>query len=211
MRDSADVDRWSRPNRPRGVIAGVVLAGGAGTRFGEHVKQLAPLAGRPLLEHALAAASVAPLHRVIVVLGAHADRISEQVDLHGAEPVICERWREGMAASLRVGLNAVPDAEAVVILLGDQPLITAAAIERVLAARDRAVPAVRATYGGHPGHPVLLERELFPRLLQLGGDAGARNVLDEVAVREVACDDVADPTDIDTPEDLRALEARQAH
>ena len=202
------MDRSSLANRPRAVIAGVVLAGGAGTRFGRQAKQLAPVAGRPLLEHVLAAASAAPLDRVVVVLGAWADRISEQVDLHGAEPVICERWREGMAASLRAGLDAVSDAEAVVVLLGDQPLITAAAVERVLAARDRAAPAVRATYGGDPGHPVLLERELLPLLLELRGDAGARHVLDEVAVREVACSDVADATDIDTPEDLRALEAR---
>ncbi len=191
------------------MVAGVVLAGGAGTRFGDESKQLAPLAGRPLLEHVLAVASAAPLDHVVVILGARADRISEQLDLHGAEPVICERWREGMASSLRAGLSAVSEADAVVVLLGDQPLITVAAIERVLAARDREAPAVRATYGGHPGHPVLLERELLPRMLELRGDAGARSVLDEVAVREVPCDDVADATDIDTPEDLRALEARR--
>jgi CTP:molybdopterin cytidylyltransferase MocA len=204
------LDRSSLANRPRGVIAGVVLAGGPGTRFGDRAKQLAPLAGKPLLEHVLAAASAAPLDRVIVVLGARADRILEQIDLHGAEPVICARWREGMAASLRFGLNAVSEAEAVVVLLGDQPLVTAAAIERVLAARDRQAPAVRATYGGDPGHPVLLERDLLPLLLELRGDAGARRVLDDAAVREVACDDIADSTDVDTPEDLRGLEARQA-
>lgn len=192
------------------MIAGIVLAAGEGRRFGQGVKQLAPLGGKPLLEHALAAASRVPLDHVVVVLGAHGDRISAQIDLHGADPVICDEWEEGVAASLRVGLKAVSKGRAVVILLGDQPLITPAAIERVLAARNRDLAAVRATYGGEPGHPVLLEPELLPRLLALRGDAGARDLLAEVAVCEVACDDVADSADVDTPEDLRALDARIA-
>jgi CTP:molybdopterin cytidylyltransferase MocA len=190
------------------VIAGVVLAAGAGTRFGEPPKQLASLTGRPLLEHALAAAMAAPLDRVVVVLGAHGARISEEIDLRGAEPVLCAEWEGGMAASLRVGLLAAAQADAIVILLGDQPLVTSAAIERVIAARDGKAPAIRAAYGDELGHPVLVERQLVPRLLALRGDTGAREVLAEVGVRAVPCDDVADPADVDTPEALRALEAR---
>ena len=103
-------------------IGGLVLAAGEGSRFGA-TKQLAPLDGRPLLEHALAA--VAALSPRVVVLGHAADEILAAVDLQGAEPVVCEGWREGQAASLRCGVKALGDVDAAVVVLGDQPRITA--------------------------------------------------------------------------------------
>jgi molybdenum cofactor cytidylyltransferase len=186
------------------VIAGLVLAAGAGTRFGGP-KQLADLHGRPLLEHALGAMSMAPLDRVAVVLGAAADEIREGVDLHGAEPVVCERWEEGQAASLACGLAAVPDAEAVIVVLGDQPRLSPEAVTRVLRARADGVDAVRATYGGEPGHPVLLERSLFDRLRDVSGDRGARNLLMSAKTHEVPCDDLGGGEDVDTRAELETL------
>ena len=183
------------------MIAGLVLAAGAARRFGAP-KQLAELDGRPLLEHVLASMSRAPLDRRIVVLGAHAEEILERVDLHGAEPVLCPDWQEGQAASLRAGLLAAAQAEAVVVALGDQPLLSARAVARVLAARGHGADAVRAAYNGRPGHPVVLERILFPRLAALSGDAGAREVLASASVREVPCDGLCRPDDVDTPEEL---------
>jgi molybdenum cofactor cytidylyltransferase len=188
------------------VIAGLVLAAGEGRRFGG-CKQLAPFRGRPLLEHALAAMGRAPLDRVVLVLGAHAERILASIDLHGADPIVCGKWREGQSASLRAGLDALPSAEAVVVGLGDQPLLSPRAISRVIDAREPGAAAVRATYGGVPGHPVLLEAELFPRLRALRGDRGARAVLGEARVRELPCDDLGHPGDVDTGEDLAGLEA----
>ncbi|MDQ3588169.1 MAG: nucleotidyltransferase family protein, partial [Actinomycetota bacterium] len=116
------------------MIGAVVLAAGESTRFGRQ-KQLADLDGRPLLEHALAAVARAPVDDTVVVLGAGADDVIGTVDMHGARPVICERWQEGMSASLASGLAALEDAEAVVVCLGDQPRVSAEAIRRVLAAR----------------------------------------------------------------------------
>jgi molybdenum cofactor cytidylyltransferase len=196
-------------SRAAAPIGAIVLAAGEGRRFGAH-KQLAELAGRPLLEHALASAAAASLRRVVVVLGSGAEEIAGAVDLHGAEPLVCERWREGMAEPLKTGIDAVSDLDAAVVLLGDQPLVGAAAIERVIGARRRGAIAVRATYGGEPSHPVLLERRLFADVAMLSGDAGARHLLAERAdaVVEVFCDDVADPLDVDRPEDLRAAELR---
>jgi molybdenum cofactor cytidylyltransferase len=185
------------------VIAGVVLAAGAGRRFGTR-KQLAELNGRPLLEHVLRAMAAAPLDRVIVVLGANAQEVSRRVELHGAEPVICDRWEGGMSASLRAGIDAAGSAAALAIVLGDQPLISTEAITRVVTARGDAA-AVRATYDGVPGHPVLLKRELFLRARELRGDTGARALLSGVSVREVACDDLGSPDDVDTPEQLAQL------
>ena len=185
------------------MIAGLVLAAGAGTRFGGR-KQLAELDGRPLLEHALAAMESAPVEPVAVVLGAAADEITAAVDMHGAEPIFCDDWETGQSASLRMGVDALEraGAEAVVVTLGDQPHIAARAIAAVVAARDGEVQAVRATYDGVPGHPVLLERPLFDAVRGLSGDVGARDVLRGAHVRDVPCDGLGDSWDVDVPSDL---------
>ena len=181
-----------------------MLAAGAGRRFGA-AKQLAELDGRPLLEHALGAMAAAGLDQLVVVLGAEADKIRERVDLRGARVVVCPSWSQGQAASLRAGVAALRDAEAVVVALGDQPGISAQAVERLLAARGDDVLAVRASYGGVPAHPVVLERPLINRLGELRGDAGARDLLAAVAVRHVTCDGLGHPADVDTPADLERL------
>ena len=199
------------------MIGGLVLAAGAARRFGS-AKQLADLDGVPLLEHSLEAMTAAPVGRVVVVLGSSADEILRTVDLHGADPVVCRRWEEGQAASLACGLAELADCEAVVVTLGDQPRVSPDAIRRVIAARDTRVEAdaspgtagaaaVRATYGGNPGHPVLLERRLFEQLRNVTGDKGARNLLLSVQVLDVACDDLGGGEDVDTPAELDALRA----
>ncbi len=189
---------------PAGPVGALVLAAGAARRYGA-AKQLAELDGRPLLEHALEAVAAAPVDRRVVVLGAGAEAVLACARLHGAEPVICADWKEGQAASLRAGLQALEGVEAVVVVLGDQPRTSARAVARVLAARERGVAAVRATYRGRPSHPVVLERELFPRVAALEGDVGARAVLASVALRDVACDGLGDPQDVDTPDQLEVL------
>jgi CTP:molybdopterin cytidylyltransferase MocA len=188
------------------VIAGVVLAAGEGRRFGGG-KQLAPLDGRPLLEHALEASEQAGLVPRFVVLGANSDRIEAAVNLQGHEVVLCPDWNEGMAASLRAGVNAAraAGASAILITLGDQPRVGAAAMRRILASRDGESKAIRASYAGKPGHPTLLEDSLFDTLLALSGDEGARGVFDPGFTKVVPCDDVADPTDVDVTGDLEAL------
>ena len=188
------------------MIGGIVLAAGAATRFGS-AKQLAQLDGRPLLEHAVTTMSLAPdVGRAVVVLGAEAEEVVRSVDLHGLEPIVCSRWQEGQSASLACGLAALKDCEAVVVTLGDQPRLTAQAIARIVAARGHG-PAARATYAGLPGHPVLLERELFDRLRDVTGDRGARNLLQSVQTAEVPCDDLGGGEDVDTPDQLAALRA----
>lgn len=190
------------------MIAGCVLAAGGSSRFGAEPKQLAQLDGRPLLEHVLDTMSQTALERVVVVLGADAEQILDSIDLHGAEPIVCERWADGQSASLACGLAAVSDAEAILIALGDQPGISAEAIRRVLAARSHS-GAVRATYGGRPGHPVVLERAQIPALRDVTGDVGARSVIMR-GLREVACDDLGGGQDVDTPDQLAGLRRAEA-
>ena len=180
------------------TVGGLVLAAGEGRRFGA-TKQLAELAGRPLLEHALEAmTAVSPR---VVVLGHAADEIAAAVDLQGATPVVCPEWAEGQASSLRCGLAALADCDAVVVVLGDQPGITAEAVAAVATAIG-AGDAVRATYDGVPGHPVLLRRPRLDRAGELRGDSGFRDLLAGAAVREVEVGTLADPADVDTPEQL---------
>jgi CTP:molybdopterin cytidylyltransferase MocA len=174
------------------LIGGLVLAAGAGTRFGTS-KQLAMLDGQPLLEHAIRAMTASPVGRVVVVLGSGADEISAAVDPQGATMMVCTRWEEGQSASLACGLAELADCEAVVVTLGD--------------ARGEGVDAARATYGGAPGHPVLLEQHLFGRMRDVTGDHGARNLLLSVHTVEVPCDDLGGGEDVDTPAQLDELRA----
>jgi len=189
-------------------VLGLVLAAGAATRFGS-VKQLAPFRGRPLIEHPVAALQAAGLDAVVVVLGAAADAIAAGADLGDGAVVRCDDWATGQSAALRAGVAAARErgAEAVVVALGDQPLLAPAAVERVVAAwRAGGAHAVRATYGGTPGHPTLLAASTFAAIAQLRGDAGARAALDGLAVVAVACDGLGSAADVDTPDDLRRLE-----
>jgi CTP:molybdopterin cytidylyltransferase MocA len=198
------------------VITGLVLAAGAGTRFGggssgagaepgRRSKLLAELEGRPLLEHAVRAQSaVAALERIVVVLGAFADEVLARVDFGRAEPVICEEWEAGQAASLRCGLRALAGASRVIVTLGDAPLVT----PDVIALFVSAEPGTRAVYHGRPGHPVVLGAQHIASVSAITGDHGARHLLAGGATIE--CAELCSGRDVDTPEDLEAvrLEAR---
>jgi CTP:molybdopterin cytidylyltransferase MocA len=187
-------------------IVSVVLAAGAARRFGGR-KQLATLRGRPLLEHALAAAAAGPGEQILLVLGAHAEEIERRVELGGATVVRCPDWEEGRGASLRAGLAALgAEVAAALVTLGDEPFVSPEASRRLLAARRPGLVALRATYGGRPGHPVLIERELFGPLTAASRDAEPAALLHEAGIEAVECSDLGDPADVDTPEQLAALE-----
>jgi molybdenum cofactor cytidylyltransferase len=186
-------------------IGGIVLAAGEGRRFGG-TKQLAEVRGRPLLWHAVEAMlSVPAIWPVVVVLGHDAGEIRSRVDLGDATPVVCAGWREGQAASVRAGVAAVGDVDAAVVTLGDQPFITPQVIAGVLDYDERRHDAVRTTYGGEPGHPVLLTRRLLDRAGELEGDAGFRWLLQGQRVRRFEAGHLCDPADIDTREELARL------
>jgi molybdenum cofactor cytidylyltransferase len=189
------------------VIAGLVLAAGGASRFGSP-KQLAELDGVPLLQHAIDAMLAVPvLDRVVVVLGSYAEEIGAAVRFASAEPIVCPEWAEGMAASLRSGVEELHGADWVVVTLGDMPGVTPEAIEAVIAGVGPDVDAVRATYGGTGGHPVALSRALLHRVPLLHGDVGARDLLRDARIREVEALHLARPDDVDTPDELEAIRA----
>jgi CTP:molybdopterin cytidylyltransferase MocA len=182
------------------MIAGLILAAGEGTRFGAEPKLLAEFRGRPLLEHAIEAQCGVPaLERVVVVLGASADRILERVNLLDSEPIVCPDWHEGQAASLRFGVEQLAGPQKVVITLGDEPLITPQVIARFV---DERAPA-RATYDGRPGHPVSLGPKQLSAVAALSGDRGARELLS--GARMIECGALCSGRDVDTPQDLEAI------
>ena len=176
-------------------------------------KQLAELDGRPLLEHVLAALAAAPLDRVVVALGAHAGTILERVDLHGAEPLVVEGYRAGMGEVLARAAAALDEPDAVVVCLGDQPLVgTAVVAELVAAWRAGAGPVVTAAYGGRQGNPKLFDRTVLAQLRKLGGDTGARELLaahpEWVTAVEVGA--LGDDADVDDEDGLAGVAARFA-
>ena len=179
-------------------VAAVVLAAGGGTRFdGATHKLLAPFRGRPLVTWAVASAVEAGLDETIVVTGALP---LDDVLPAGVTLVASERWAEGQAHSLAAGWRAAAAAghDAIVVGLGDQPLLEPDAWRRVAACDS---PLAVATYDGRRGQPVRLGRSVWPDL-PTEGDTGARALLARfpALVCEVACH--GSPADIDTVEDL---------
>ena len=194
-------------------VSGILLAAGAGSRFGGG-KLLALYKGRPLIETALSGLRRAPVDEIIVVIGAEGERLRSISIAYGARVVRNPDWAAGISTSVRVGLQACdPKTGAAVVALADQPLVEAEAVERLIEAFKEGAEVAVATYGGEPRNPVLFARGVWPLLeRELSGDMGARVILKRhpELVTEVPCDDVADPTDVDTVEDLRRLEERVA-
>jgi molybdenum cofactor cytidylyltransferase len=194
----------------------LVLAAGAGERYGA-TKQLATVGGRPLVAHAVATALEAGADPVVVVVGHDGDRVAAAArDAGPVEVVVNAAHRSGQAGSLVTGVRALSpreDVEVAVVLLADQPGVAPAAVRAVAAALGRlrgpggARPdAARASYADGVGHPVAFRRPAWARLLSLTGDAGARHLLEDLEVVHVRVPgDV--PTDVDTPADLRRVQA----
>lgn len=200
-------------------VLGLVLAAGAGSRMGGP-KAVLDYRGEPLITRAIRTAYAGGCDRVCAVLGAETERAAAYAVAAGAFVAVSEAWADGMGVSLRAGLNAIedaaPDATAALVLLVDQPDITAAAVAAVLGARDDSDDSdsddsddetilAAAVYEGRRGHPVLIGRGHWAALRPtLTGDVGAREYLqahrDEIIL--VPCDEVADPRDLDRPEDL---------
>lgn len=194
------------------MISGIVLAGGTSSRVGRP-KQLLDLGGRPLLQHALDHAAGAGLDELVVVLGHAADQVSAAVTLPpGARVVVNPDYATGQASSLRAGLAAAsPDTEAAIILLGDMPGMRPGDIRSVADAfRRGAGPVVQARYRGTPGHPVLFARTLWPDLLAVEGDVGAREIIKAHPDWVTRVDIDADlPPDLDTLEDYERFRKQQ--
>ncbi|HET8524387.1 MAG TPA: nucleotidyltransferase family protein [Thermomicrobiales bacterium] len=190
------------------MISGVILAAGSSTRLGRP-KQLLVLHGEPLLRHVVRNAIASNLDDVVLVLGCDAEHIADAIGEWGQRVVINPDYADGQSTSLRHGLaNIDPQAEAVLFLLGDQPGVTPAIINAVLARfRETGGPIVAPTYGGTRGNPILFSRQFFPDLARITGDQGARAIVraHQNDVVTVPVSDGQPPQDVDTDADYAAL------
>lgn len=179
-------------------VAGVLLAAGAGRRYGMP-KALVEFESRLLVERA-ADLLARTCDEVYVVLGAAAAEVRERAHFGAARLVDNPDWDTGMGSSLSTGLRALPaEIDAALIHLVDLPGMTETALARVRAAATSDVLAV-ATYAGTRGHPVLLGRSHWAGVIAtVGGDEGARRYLREHEPVGIECGDVADPEDLDRP------------
>ena len=193
-------------------VATVILAGGASRRMGSP-KQLLPYLGRPILQHVVDLAAGAVPGGLLVVLGHAARRIESATDFPSRAKIVVNRdYASGQASSLTSGLAACESsARAALILLADQPELPEEAITRVLDAyRRTGGPVVRAAYQGTPGHPVLLDRSIWPELFGGAADRGAGPALARRPEWVVSVDlDLPAPLEVDTPADYLALMARE--
>ncbi len=184
----------------------IVLAAGASRRFGSH-KQLVRIAGRPLLHKAVTNASEVTGSALIVVLGSGAAELAPLLKHSPGSILVNQNWREGLSSSIRTGIAHLPlGCAGVLLMLADQPAVSVDDLKR-LAGTWRKQPqyCAAALYAGTIGVPAIFPRTMFPQLLQLRGDSGARSLLRRHSDRVARVPMPSAALDLDTPEDLLAL------
>jgi molybdenum cofactor cytidylyltransferase len=193
----------------------LLLAAGASTRMGQP-KLLLPVGGRPMVERVLGECVRSDLDHVVVVLGHQSDRIGEALGELCLNPkvrmVLNPEYASGMSASIRAGLPVVEkDYDHVMIVLADMPFVNAGVINLLMhryLSSGCAMGAVRVK--GRRSHPVIFGRKIYPELMKLSGDAGARHLFQapEMSACLVDLGDAYDDQDIDTPEDYARHQGR---
>jgi molybdenum cofactor cytidylyltransferase len=186
-------------------ISGLVLGAGGSTRLGRP-KQLLPYGDGTLLGHALAVARACPFDQIVVAIGGAAEDVRATVDLTGADVVVNDSYGSGCSSSIAAALTALdPRCDVLVLLLGDQPGVTPAAVTALVAGGADA-PLAICRYDDGRGHPIAFASRTFAELADLHGDKGVWRLLDRYG------DDVAEvpiagpiPPDIDTREDYEAV------
>lgn len=197
-----------------GSIGAVILAAGSSSRLGSP-KQILQFRGESLLRRAALAALGAGCSPVIVVTGAHAELSIRELEGLDVREVFNPNWETGMASSIGAGLEGLlgedPDASATVILLCDQPHVTADVISSLVSAhRVTRSPIIASAYGGSFGVPALFSRALFAELARLEGGAGAKQVIQRHASEAHFVPFGGGEVDVDTRDDFSRLIAMES-
>lgn len=183
-------------------IAVVILAAGGSTRMQGHVKPLLPWRDKTLIEHMIEIAQHSCADETLVVLGAHADVVRPIVEKTGVRIIVNLEWQTGQASSIRAGLNALaPNIAAVIFVNADQPLLTSAVIDALIARyRETGASIIASVFAGRRGNPALFARPHFGELRALQGEQGGR-ALFKYPMLTVEFEDAKWGMDIDTWED----------
>lgn len=214
IKAGADVE-WVRSARPSSErlaasllpVGAVVLAAGSSSRMGGEQKLVLEFDGKPMVRHAIEAASEGGCHQIVVVYAG--EDVKKAVD-GAAELIFNPDAKEGMSTSLRTGLHALrSDMEAALVLLGDQPMVGSRAVAALLRTwrREGSRPAVAMSADGNKRWtpPVVLSRELWPDIEGLDGDAGARPLLDAHPELLDVVPAAGRADDVDTPGDYAKI------
>ena len=196
---------------PQSPVPGIILAAGRSLRMGKN-KLLLPFCGKPILQHVIDAAQKSSLSPLVLVIGSDSDVIRSRIEPGAAVVIENKDFSHGYGSSLQVGLNALsalstPCAGAM-FLLGDQPLVTAATIEKLIAAFQKEPERwVAPSWNGQRGNPVITPASWFDRIFALKGDTGPRKHLKDPAagLKLVEVDDKGVVFDIDSPEEYERL------
>jgi molybdenum cofactor cytidylyltransferase len=194
---------------PDGFVTGLVLAAGGSKRLGTP-KQLLPYGDATLLDHVLATARECAFDQLLCVIGGSAEEIRERIDLNGATVVENHDFGEGCSSSIAAALTAVdPQTDVLVLMLGDQPGVSAATVKTLIDERGDS-PLAACAYDNGRGHPLAFARAMFDELAALHGDKGVWKLLDRHAEAVV---DVpvsgSIPRDVNTSEDYAAISPRR--
>jgi len=191
------------------VIAAVVLAAGLSRRMGQ-AKLLMPVGGRAIVRYVVESVLAGGVDSVWVVTGADVEPIEAALAGLEVQIAVNPAPEEGQASSLRAGIAALPaSVDAVLIALGDQPSLAPSIIPALLAARRTSPKLIVAPrYRDGQGNPVLFKREIFPELLRLTGDQGARPIIQKEPARVEWVElDLPMPPDVDTLDDYEKIRA----
>lgn len=190
------------------MISAIVLAAGESTRMG-FPKLLLPIKGKSLLQHVIDNALQSKVGEVIVVLGAEATKLRREIKQSQVQIIENASYKEGLSTSLKAGLQAVsPQAQAVLILLGDQPLISHDIIDALIDKYEESGSIMVApVYKGKRGNPVLFDSSLIPELSRVTGDKGGREIIEKhpAQLATVDFESTITGTDIDSWEDYREV------
>ena len=190
----------------------IILAAGNSSRLGTP-KQLLAYNGKTLLQHSLQAAFDSVARPVIVVLGADSNRIKKQTDFKASHIIVNDNWQEGMASSIRGGINALLEldrhTEGAVLMLCDQPYVTSALINELVAAHQNTGKSIVAcSYSGTIGVPAFFHTSIFSRLLQLKNDTGAKGIIQQNMPDTEVIAFAKGDVDIDTDAEYQELSKR---
>lgn len=191
------------------MIAGVVLAAGLSRRMGQ-AKLLMKVGGRAIIRYVVESVLVGGVDSVWVVTGPDVEPIEAALSGIEVQISVNPAPEEGQAGSVRTGIAALPPSvDSVLIALGDQPLLAPSIIPALLAARRTSPKLIVAPrYRDGQGNPVVFKREIFPELLRLTGDQGARPIIQKEPTRVEWVElDLPMPPDVDTPDDYEKIRA----
>ena len=187
----------------------VLLAAGASSRLGKP-KQLLPYKGTTLLKHAVQLAVDAALKPIVIVVGANANILNIEIEESQANIVMNETWQEGMASSIRTGLQKMlelePTINSVIMMVCDQPYVTVQLLQNLIVQHNKTgKPIIASSYKNNLGTPALFDATIFSELMQLKGDIGAKKILNNHPEWVAAIDFPMGEIDIDTEEDYKKL------